>query len=189
MAWRGSWEAVCTGATCRPAAHHRVTWVPASPPPPHHTHTHTHTPPSPPPPHRHQGCQQQCVLPGVAAAGFHGCSCGLHLGAPPCMQGCSRCCCDNSKGSMLLLLCVLSIQTHILSAKQGLPECCATGPGYAVNAHLALALMCLPACVYRQPHDFPAHKWSRSSSTWKPVVLRVTAFGLEALQPQSGTHH
>jgi hypothetical protein len=43
----------------------------------------------------------------------------------------------------------------------------------------------VPSC--RPSQDFTAHKWSRSSGVWKPVVLRVTAFGLEALSPQSGT--
>ncbi|WIA10346.1 hypothetical protein OEZ85_010538 [Tetradesmus obliquus] len=45
---------------------------------------------------------------------------------------------------------------------------------------------CLVAAKVLGPsHELPAAKWSRSSSGWVPVMLRVTAFGLEALDPQS----
>jgi len=47
-----------------------------------------------------------------------------------------------------------------------------------------VCVVCLLAC--RPSQDLPAHKWSRGSSAWKPVTLRVTAYGLEALQPESG---
>jgi hypothetical protein len=54
---------------------------------------------------------------------------------------------------------------------------------YTVPLALLLLLMLLPAC--RPSHEFPAAKWSRSNGGWVPAMLRVTAFGLEALDPQS----
>eukprot|EP00878_Enallax_costatus_P017100 GHUV01017955.1.p1 GENE.GHUV01017955.1~~GHUV01017955.1.p1 ORF type:complete len:255 (+),score=79.87 GHUV01017955.1:378-1142(+) len=46
---------------------------------------------------------------------------------------------------------------------------------------------CLVASKVLGAHqDFPAVKWSRGSNGWKPVTLRVTAFGLESLESKSG---
>lgn len=40
----------------------------------------------------------------------------------------------------------------------------------------------------RRPHsEFAALKWSRSEAGWRSVTLRVTAYGLEALERSSGT--
>lgn len=47
-------------------------------------------------------------------------------------------------------------------------------------------VVCGCALPPRPGQDFSGAKWSRSAGAWKPVTLRLAAFGMEALEPGGG---
>ncbi|KAF8069423.1 GRV2 [Scenedesmus sp. PABB004] len=50
----------------------------------------------------------------------------------------------------------------------------------------AMGRCAVAARVLGPHHDHAAVKWSRSGGCWKPIKLRVTAYGLESLDPATG---